>query len=744
MKKLNKYIMLFVAALALVGCVDDVTETPSMEAQAGDEVQFGLTLPSARTIYGPEANNAFPIYWAEDDKVQIYSPECLEGRNNAEYKVILPTGSATPNYAMDLQITGANGVQWGEATTANFYSVYPSSGAKFEGTGDNVSVTMNIASEQNVVAMRDDNSSIYYAADMTNVIMYAQKVGAEAGKTVDLQYNPYSTVLEFALSVPEDAAGSIKVSDITLEANTDISGSFKLSFDSEGKKVPTVAVAGENGKTINMDFSVMPELKAGSTTLKAKMALMPISGVKTLEGWKVKVTVINGDGSEGTFVRTFPATSTGLVAGKVHKIQLPALEAEKEWKYEPQNWMKNLPKYQNIYLTELSIPGAWYAGQKTSDGYQDTTDFTAMWNAGVRAFGVECRAFTARSGILGLGNISESAPTRIVLSGTGSDKNNAYTSSTIPEQVYISEIISKVATAVSGTNEFAVIVLNYAYGGDGGYRALDYQNFLKLIGGEITKSGATNIVTDINSSTHIHDVMNKVIIKVNVDGRVNYDSGSAINAMFSATPLFTDLTPSSIYFSEMVSRSWTAANDYSYGVDYSVLKNKYTWCFTNANRTQLDSGTDANLPKYADRKSALKAMTDHSREIYDESDHNVWFYFNAGGTQSTKIDDGGDPEAFAKEMNPWLYDLITLKTYGGTDSNGNIVTPDASPLGIVMFNKCTSGPTTENDPSTDVCKGKAIIKAIIEMNNKCKLKKSPNIYNSTNDDNQTDEEEEGA
>ena len=124
MKKLNKYLMLFVAAFALVSCVDDVVETPSTEAKAGDEVQFGLTLPSTRTVYGEQDGNAYPIYWVNEDKVFIFSPQCLDGRRGAEYQVNV--NGANQPYANSLTKTGDFGVQWGDKDNAIFYSLYPS------------------------------------------------------------------------------------------------------------------------------------------------------------------------------------------------------------------------------------------------------------------------------------------------------------------------------------------------------------------------------------------------------------------------------------------------------------------------------------------------------------------------------------------------------------------------------------------------------------------------------------------
>ena len=105
-------------------------------------------------------------------------------------------------------------------------------------------------------------------------------------------------------------------------------------------------------------------------------------------------------------------------------------------------------------------------------------------------------------------------------------------------------------------------------------------------------------------------------------------------------------------------------------------------------------------------------MGDYSKKIYDASTHNVWFYFNCGGTQaeSSTSDSNLSPTAFATEMNKWLLDQINAKT-------------DASPLGIVMFNQCTGDNKTYY--------GEDIIRAIIEMNSKFYLKHAGTSGGST-------------
>ena len=101
-----------------------------------------------------------------------------------------------------------------------------------------------------------------------------------------------------------------------------------------------------------------------------------------------------------------------------------------------------------------------------------------------------------------------------------------------------------------------------------------------------------------------------------------------------------------------------------------------------------------------------------SKPVYDNSHHNVWFYFNCGGTQATSSTSSNpSPTNFASTMNSWLLSTIEAKT-------------DASPLGIVMFNQCTS--ETYNGP--------AIVKAIIEMNSKFYLKHAGTSGGSTGGD----------
>lgn len=743
--KTSRYILLSLAAVAIAAsCKEELNPDKPINANPGDEVVFGAALPGkTKTVYGEETSSGFPIYWVNGDKVRVASPQCMSGRNSAVYEVAVE--SATQNYATSLTKTGDYGVQWGDAATADFYSIYPSSAStSLEVKDGKVVTTLHVDATQ--FASTTDKGSSYYAqpAEMGNVVMYAKTPGVESGDTVKLHYTPFSTVLEFEINAPNEAGADkqtkITIQSLTLTAptGTTIAGDFGFTFPTGESTTPSIEVSTGGSNAITMHFldsnQYTTVLSTDKTQLKAKMCLMPISG--NLDGWKVEVKT-----NAGTFSKTLGATdskgtATTLDPGKVHKIKLPTLSyASQEWIYNTANWITSLPDYTNIYLSEISLPGAWYAGstEGVSDGtgYQATSSISDLWAAGVRAFAVECRSYTPRSGFLGLGNLTNSSPTRIALSGTGTDKNGAYTSPELGSSTYISSIISSVAGSIKA-DEYGVLVLSYADGGDGGHRALDYQYFINGIANEITQSGATNIYSGtIDKNTTVNDVLGKLIIKVNVDKEIPIgDYGSNQNYLISYNPFLSQIDASTYahpYYSDLHWKTWS--DDYKTFSQLSTIQNipaadaenMFIWVFSSANRTQTDTNGATDLPTYSNRKTALGSMMSFSKTVYDKSYHNVWFYFNCGGTQATQSKGGTvSPIPFATEMNAWLLDQLQIKIGDKVNDKG-VLAPDPSPLGIVMFNQCTS--ETYNGP--------AIIKAIIEMNSKFYLKHAGTSGGST-------------
>ena len=722
MKRIYNYIMLLVVAFSYASCTNDDIDALSIEAKTGEEVQFGLSLDNAtRTVYGPEENNAFPIYWANGDKVQIYSPECSEGRNDAEYSVKPVAGES---YAESLTKTGSYGVQWGDNTTANFYSVYPSLNAVFSGTGDNVTAKLHISNEQK------SNQSGVTSADMDNVIMYAQTNGATAGETVNLKYIPYSTVFEFTANLGQKTVnsgwGKVKIVSLTLTApdGTAIAGDFDLKFN--GDVAPTITAAGNNSNVITLVPETQPLLNEANKTAKINLAMIPLSGVNDLNGWTVTINVLEGN---ETTTRAYTKKLNGnyaLAPGKIHKISLPEITPTVAWTYNLNNWIPSLYQYQQIYLTELSLPGAWYAGAPTSDeGYQATESIADLWNAGVRAFATECRTASVMTGFLQFS-------TQVVISGTGQNGVLGLGKDVYVGGKRIAEIIKSIANQIP-EDEFGVLVLSYADGGEGGHRDQDHQFFIKGVKSEIEASGVSNIYAEkITTETTVRSVLGKLIIKINVDDNLTKSSyANDMNALLSYTPFMKQLGSdkySTPLFSKLYWKEW--ADTYRTTITPTTTTD-FLWCFSSANRTHTNpaegSTEKLDIPTYEQRQTALRAMITHSKDISTSGNHNVWFYFNAGGTQTTSQTSSAskaDAQTFAKTMNSWLLEVITLKSNGGVDTKGSytgtigtIVESDPSPLGLVMFNQCTGDNGTY--------KGADIIKAIIDMNDKFTLKRAP-------------------
>ena len=730
-------------AVLASSCKDMLNPEEIEKANPGDEVVFGAALPgNTKTVYGEETSTGFPIYWVNGDKVRVASPQCLSGRNSAEYQIAVDGN--TQNYATSMTKTGEAGVQWGDASKADFYSIYPSSASTaLEVSGEVVTTTLHVDATQ-FASTTDNGTSYYQPADMGNVVMYAKTAGVTSGNTVELHYIPFSTVLEFEINAPtEEVAGKqkeITIQTLTLTApeGTTIAGDFGFTFPAGENTTPSITPAATGGSnSIIMHFldnnSKYAVLSTTKTQLKAKMCLMPISG--NLDGWKVEVKT-----NAGTFTKTLAATdskgnATTLDPGKVHKIKLPTLSySSQEWKYNLNNWITSLPDYTNIYLSEISLPGAWYAG--SNEAYQATNDIATLWNNGVRAFAVETKTVTSGR--------YNAVPSGVVLSGSGSNSasyltydsgtNSLNSTSGSKGRVYyngtnISNIIQSVAEQVK-SDEFGVLVLSYADGGESGRRYVDYGAWLQLLydayNGLNASVKAKIYQGEVTANTIVNDVLGKLILKINVDENIamsgsvsstNFAYSNNLPALFSYNPFLIQMEGADYtrpYYSNL---SWSTWGDGTNFRSYDLVENlqtakgseRFIWVFSSANRTQLNSGKDATIPKYENRQAALKAMMDFSKTVYDQSTHNVWFYFNCGGTQATSSTSSGpSPTAFASTMNSWLLSTIEAKT-------------EASPLGIVMFNQCTNADYN----------GPAIVKAIIEMNSKFYLKHAGTTGGST-------------
>lgn len=331
----NSVLILSLAASVASGCSDD-KDTPIAVPHPGEEVSFDANLGTdSRTIYGDEFadGSAFPVYWVNGDLIQVASPQCAAGANNAEYSVSVQ--GKNQNYANSLDKTGERGVQWGSETMASFFSVYPGSrNMTIEGNTARAEMYIDPAQLAGFHATATHRPGMFdMEVDMQYAIMYAQTPGVRAGERVNLRFIPYSTVIEFEVAIDDALAASdvVYVHNITLTApeGTLIAGDFTLTFDPEGKTAPVVtATSGSNSiKLTTFRYSSSSSGGGNSIMLddtnemmQAKMFLIPNGA--TIDGnWSVTLHT-----SGGTYVKTLGDVVNGrLVPGQIHKIKLPVL-----------------------------------------------------------------------------------------------------------------------------------------------------------------------------------------------------------------------------------------------------------------------------------------------------------------------------------------------------------------------------------------------------------------------------------
>lgn len=441
-------------------------------------------------------------------------------------------------------------------------------------------------------------------------------------------------------------------------------------------------------------------------------------GNEVSSDWKLTVRTLTG-----TYTRPLTpgqGTDAGkLIAGMVHKLNMPAFMVNSDFTFDKTSWMSQIPR--NVYITNLSLPGAWYSRQSEYQGTNNGTTWTlqALWDAGVRAFSCETRTATARWG--------STTPTKVVVSGTGVNGGM------LSDAYYyggddISGVMGDLADAVSESG-YAVLVLSYADGGEGGHRSRDYAFWLQGIYNSYNSLSAARKAKiyqgPLTSETTVGDVLGKLILQVNVaSGLVGGDitiGDYAGNLPGLLTYVNRKRESGTAPISQM---HWSEWND-SYMVnkitslpsqDLADVTNALMgldpntlYCnYTIANRTQLDTGTATDLPTYANRKQAISRILRNSEIVLNNGRHNIWSMIGAGGTQATSSSSSTSAQSFAANMNAWLLEQLETRM-----NNGNY-----APLGLVLCNYIAN--------TVNGVDGNEIIDHIVRMNQMFRLSRDEN------------------
>lgn len=710
--------LLGLSLLALVACnQENMPERPT--PTPGAEVKFGVSLNKTdvtRTIYGEEnaEKTAFPIYWVDGDKVLVTSPQCLNGRNTAQYKVTANT--TTQNYADRLDKTGATGVQWGQADKADFYSVYPADDASVLGT--TFSLTMpNVQRDQ----VQLDNEKAY--ADMNACFMGAVSKEVANGSEVNLTYKPLSTAIRFTLRGPSASVGQtdseVIISKVVLKADQPIAGDFTVNMNTE---TPTVELGSNTYKEITLYTYYASTgghlaLRVGES-VELNAFVIPHEKLEVNDNWKLEVTTAEGV----VYTTSLKGTGNGkLMPGKIHRFlgQLPSLPAPTtEW--DPSNWMVNIPR--NVYLSEISIPGSWnslnmdfqYAADGSSTlGFSDAEQIAAIkaqYKAGARAFHIDTRWKAQRSGywpsykytITGLSVANGGEGRTYDMSGGQVMQDDNVTFETV-----LNTITSQVQP-----DEYMMVFCTFAQDSHEETK----NGWLKAISDVCASNSKIVDGQTISANSVVGDVLGKVIVIVNCpedpNDIKNLPQGS--KCLFTHTPITLDKTN----YQNLPYATGTIKNcgDPALTMYSSQAQ---TMARLNSNNG-YDSYNRGYCPTLLERQTKSENILNYSLQNYGKTDyeHAHWMYHGLGGyslhrngiLREDKSDE--NQKEVAKKLNPWIDDKIKKMS----------AHPDPSqeqtryfPVGMVLMNYVT-----------DDVYGKPVLLDILSLNNKFRKAYDPN------------------
>lgn len=787
---------IFLAAIGIVclmaSCSKDETYVDPINPNEGKEVVFSSTVGEAtRTLYGGEATDgkSIRVNWVDGDLISVYGTTCTIPQ--AEYKVstVDTDGNVVSgqNYASDLVKTGTTGVQWSGNNTSDFYAVYPSTANSFKPTTvngvDGVTVQTTVRAKQHVSFAYNSTTNTWVGQHyngaasnptMTDAVMYAVTKGAQSNVDtdndgtvgeVDLKFKPFSTVLRFTFEgyqatqssglLDTEYNSTVAVNKIILSApNANIAGDFTLTLLNNGTASATMGKT--NQIEIYPDYLPMgnkQKLQFDVFTIPAPNVKLPDSDIEnglTSTPWTVTLET-----DKGSFVynlipkkvnEEYEAT---LTAGSMHKLNIPLKNVYFDFDIPANNWIRYIPR--NVYLSELSVPGAWYAGDLAT--YHGGATLDQLYSDGVRAFHIDCRvSYDSVSKDRFSSNHSYSETLTLVSAGTESSQASAGLLSklTYSQGVSVKSVIESLISMIK-SDEYMVVVLTIAekpMGHDYGtgfypFGTIDPATVLSYINTMVSELQTTHKHTDgspvvynkkIDANTTVKDVLGHLIIKVNSNAQEEYSStasdgtvtksgfttyNSVPNLLISAASMASnaDYITGDIFGS---SGSHAVANLFTAMQTEPMYWGKtplmsgdeplnfyYHQCQRTEESETASSGT--TIPSLYDRKLAIDDIVAMSETIYKKNTHSAWYQIGVGGYtfEDGIISNSTHQDVVANSLNPYLEKIVTAKLNQTefTRTNGTTVVMSPSPVGIVLMNFAH---TT----------GLGAVKAILEMNTK--------------------------
>lgn len=681
--KTKKYFM--ISALALLACSCQDEGQGGVQPTPGQEVQFGAALEQngSRTIYGESDGNAYPIYWQNGDEVIVCSPECAI--KSATYKVNVGDNT-TQNYATSLDKTGEIGVRWGDNPMGNFYSFYPASHAEPSGNYKTMTVTMP-AQQDNNIEKNSDGTIKIVRPDMEACFMYAS-TQADNGTTVNLQYIPLSTAVRFTVRGPQ-AEGESTITYVRIYAPTGtvIDGSFNIDFEKidVNTGLPTItADRGRNYVTMNAadpNTNQYLTLKKGESAELCAFLLLTKNETITSD-WYIEVGTSDGYHYKKQLVSD--GDNNVLVSGKVHDLGvLPTLGSE-DW--DPSKWMTNLQ--QNVYLSEISIPGSWNSMNGDCQYSANGTDIAEQYSKGVRAFHIDTRWKATNFAYSEIGDlgVADGGTSGSYLGALFQNANRLMGRNAPTFKDVLTEITSHVSK-----DEFMVVICTLAQ---------DSYDYNRENGGwkkEISDicAGMSDVVFDgsrITAETVVKDVLGKVIVIVNTNNDYNLGTSPCLFMNMGITldeTVFTGHLSEGGYYDIPLKYGNTSESGI---MMYATHAQKTMEGTSGQEDTEDDRGY---IPSLSERKQMANNIMSWSNRNHGQTEnaHNSWIYMGLGGYVS---DSQTGYETVTTYFNDWM----------NNDIIGQMNTTGYYPVGIVLMNDVISEGTS------------ATIKNILQMNNK--------------------------
>lgn len=663
--KIKKYFMIPFLALLASSCQDE--EQASIQPATGEEVQFGVALEAgSRTIYGEEANGAFPIYWVNGDQVVISSPDCeSSGYPSATYQVSVD--NAMQNYASSLNKTGEIGVRWGDSETADFYSVYPASHATVGSNHSTVTLTMPAQQDNGY-----DRNTMKVQPDMNACFMYAVAENVESGSTVNLSYEPLSTAVRFKLTGPASGEVSINYVRIYAPEGTNINGTFSADLSNlDENGLPTLTpIRGLNYITFNVADEKGTYLTlSNGQSIEVNAFLLLEGKTQITDDWYIEIGTTAGI-SFKKYLDADPgaADKRTLVPGKIHRLpDLPPLEdTSGEW--NPANWMANLQR--NVYLSEISIPGSWYS---LNTEYHTRASIQTQYNAGIRAFHLDTRWNATRDWDTWGAHweytftdlaIADNGATYDV---TGDDGNEGKCMNGSPTfKATLKQITDNVKN-----DEYMVVMCTFAQG------SAVHGDWRQAISDACEENNKVIMASELTKNTVVGDVLGNVIVIVNTFTKGEVPNSKCMFFNMGITLNESDWEnlsdPNKFYKSPLTWYNTTESGITMYGTHAQI---------TTDGNNSYDGGDRGWVPSFNDRKLMALNILNWSKNNYKDIEnyaHDAWIYLGLGGYipgTGGIFGSDDDPSSVANDLNTWIGNIVT-----GMDNTGEYY-----PIGMVFMN----------------------------------------------------------